>query len=37
MGQEGIVSKKLTSRYKSGSGKSWVKVKNPDYERRTDA
>jgi ATP-dependent DNA ligase len=29
MGLEGIVSKKLTSRYKSGSCKSWLKVKNP--------
>ncbi len=35
MGLEGIVSKKLTSRYKSGSCKSWLKVKNPNYERRT--
>jgi ATP-dependent DNA ligase len=24
--------KKLTSRYKSGSCRSWLKVKNPDYE-----
>jgi ATP-dependent DNA ligase len=30
----GIVSKKLMSRYKSGACKSWVKVKNPEYERR---
>jgi bifunctional non-homologous end joining protein LigD len=34
LGLEGIVSKKLTSRYKSGACKSWVKVKNPEYERR---
>jgi bifunctional non-homologous end joining protein LigD len=34
MGLEGIVSKKLTSRYKSGACKSWLKVKNPAYERR---
>jgi bifunctional non-homologous end joining protein LigD len=27
MGLEGIVSKKLTSRYKSGSCKSWLKVR----------
>jgi hypothetical protein len=27
----GIVSKKLTSRYKSGSCKSWLKVKNLGY------
>jgi bifunctional non-homologous end joining protein LigD len=37
MGLEGIVSKKLTSRYKSGACKSWLKVKNPAYERRTGA
>jgi bifunctional non-homologous end joining protein LigD len=34
MGLEGIVSKKLASRYKSGAYKSWLKVKNPNYERR---
>ena len=34
MGLEGIVSKKLTSRYKSGTCKSWLKVKNPEYQRR---
>jgi hypothetical protein len=33
LGLEGIVSKKLTSRYKSGACKSWVRVKNPAYER----
>jgi hypothetical protein len=37
MGLEGIVLKKLTSRYKSGSHKSWLKVKNPAYERRAGA
>ena len=37
MGLEGIVSKKLTSRYKSGACKSWLNVKNPAYERRTGA
>jgi ATP-dependent DNA ligase len=26
---EGIVSKRVTSRYKSGSCLAWVKVKNP--------
>jgi len=31
---EGIISKKLTSRYKSGACRSWLKVKNPAYERR---
>jgi ATP-dependent DNA ligase len=34
MGLEGIVSKRLTSRYKSGVCKSWLKLKNPAYERR---
>jgi hypothetical protein len=34
MGLEGIVSKRLTSRYKSGACKSWLKVKNPAYQRR---
>jgi bifunctional non-homologous end joining protein LigD len=34
MGLEGIVSKRLTSRYKSGRCASWLKVKNPAYERR---
>jgi bifunctional non-homologous end joining protein LigD len=34
MGLEGIVSKRLTSRYKSGRCASWVKIKNPAYERR---
>jgi bifunctional non-homologous end joining protein LigD len=34
LGLEGIVSKKLMSRYKSGACKSWLKVKNPAYERR---
>jgi len=34
LGLEGIVSKRLDSRYKSGRCLSWVKVKNPAYERR---
>jgi ATP-dependent DNA ligase len=29
MGLEGIISKKLTSSYRSGKCKAWVKVKNP--------
>src|SRR5215218_4106556 len=29
LGLEGIVSKRVTSRYKSGSCLAWVKVKNP--------
>ena len=34
MNLEGIVSKRVASRYKSGSCVAWVKVKNPAYERR---
>ena len=34
LGLEGIVSKRVASRYKSGSCVAWVKVKNPAYERR---
>ena len=34
MGLEGIVSKRVTSCYKSGACKSWLKVTNPAYERR---
>ena len=34
MGLEGIISKRLDSRYKSGRCLSWVKVKNRAYERR---
>ena len=34
MGLEGIVSKGVDSRYKSGRCLSWVKVKNSGYERR---
>ena len=33
LGLEGIVSKRATSRYRSGRCASWVKVKNPAYER----
>jgi bifunctional non-homologous end joining protein LigD len=33
-GLEGIVSKRATSRYRSGRCAAWVKVKNPAYERR---
>jgi ATP-dependent DNA ligase len=29
LGLEGIVSKRLTSVYKSGPSKAWIKVKNP--------
>jgi bifunctional non-homologous end joining protein LigD len=37
LGLEGIVSKRVTSRYKSGSCLAWVKVKNPAYQRRPGA
>jgi bifunctional non-homologous end joining protein LigD len=37
MGIEGIVSKRATSRYRSGTCASWRKVKNPAYERRAGA
>jgi ATP-dependent DNA ligase len=30
MGLEGIVSKQLGSRYRSGRSKDWLKFKNPD-------
>jgi len=29
MGLQGIVSKRVASRYKSGAYPAWVKVKNP--------
>lgn len=29
LGLEGIVSKRLNAQYRSGSCKSWIKVKNP--------
>jgi ATP-dependent DNA ligase len=34
LGLEGIVAKKRAARYRSGTCRSWVKVKNPAYERR---
>ena len=30
LGLEGIVSKRLDSKYRSGRSKAWIKVKNPD-------
>ena len=30
LGLEGIVSKRLGSRYRSGRSKDWLKLKNPD-------
>ena len=37
LGLEGIVAKKKAARYRSGMCRSWVKVKNPAYGRRTGA
>ncbi len=37
LGLEGIVSKKLTSIYKSGPSKAWIKVKNPKSPAATRA
>jgi len=37
LGLEGIVSKKLSSPYKSGPSKSWIKVKNPNAPAATRA
>jgi ATP-dependent DNA ligase len=34
---EGIVSKKLDSPYRSGSSKTWIKVKNPKAPAATPA
>ena len=31
---EGVVSKRMESRYRSGPSRDWWKIKNPDYERR---
>ena len=34
LGLEGIVSKRRDARYRSGRSRlTWLKVKNPDYER----
>jgi bifunctional non-homologous end joining protein LigD len=33
-GLEGVIAKRKGSAYRSGRCASWVKVKNPDYERR---
>ena len=37
LGLEGMVSKKLSSPYKSGPSKSWIKVKNPNAPAATRA
>ena len=34
LGLEGIVSKRRDARYRSGRSLTWLKIKNPDYERR---
>src|SRR3954466_1559047 len=34
MGLEGVVSKRATSRYRSGRCRSWLKIKNPGYARQ---
>jgi bifunctional non-homologous end joining protein LigD len=34
MDLEGIVSKRIGSRYVSGRTRAWLKIKNPDFERR---
>ena len=34
MGLEGIVSKRIGSRYVSGRTRAWLKTKNPGFERR---
>ena len=31
MGMEGIVSKQITSPYRSGKSKAWLKIKNPNF------
>jgi bifunctional non-homologous end joining protein LigD len=37
LGLEGIVSKRLTSVYRSGPSKTWIKVKNPNSPAATRA
>jgi bifunctional non-homologous end joining protein LigD len=34
LGLEGIVSKRRDARYRSGRSLTWLKIKNPTYERR---
>ena len=34
LGLEGIVSKRRDARYKSGRSLTWLKIKNPAYERK---
>jgi bifunctional non-homologous end joining protein LigD len=35
LGLEGIVSKRIGSRYVSGRTRAWLKTKNPEFERRS--
>jgi bifunctional non-homologous end joining protein LigD len=37
LGLEGIVSKRRDLGYRSGRSAAWLKIRNPDYERRRDA
>jgi ATP-dependent DNA ligase len=37
LGLEGIVSKRLTSVYRSGPSRTWIKVKNPNAPAATRA
>jgi ATP-dependent DNA ligase len=34
MDLEGIVSRRVGSRYVSGRTRAWLKARNPDFERR---
>ena len=34
LGLEGIVSKRAGSRYRSGTSRNWLKVLNPEFQRR---
>jgi bifunctional non-homologous end joining protein LigD len=34
LGLEGIVSKRAGSRYRGGTSRNWLKVLNPDFQRR---
>ena len=34
LGREGIVSKRAASRYRGGTSRNWLKVLNPEFQRR---
>ena len=36
LGLEGIVSKRAGSRYRSGTSRNWLKVLNPEFQRRDE-